>query len=135
MTTRPSRYDLNYVRRARARLCLASLAATAATAAKATVKSYERRLNPRPWHTSSRTGAMLVRELLNGHLQQIQGLLGMSVNAFRLLVAELREAGLTPTRHVQVEESVAIFMYMLVTNNSILVTGEMFQRSSDTISK
>ncbi|KAJ7081525.1 hypothetical protein C8R44DRAFT_527075, partial [Mycena epipterygia] len=44
-------------------------------------------------------------------------------------------SGLTHSKHVTLEEQVAIFLYTCVTGLSIRHVGERFQRSNETISK
>jgi hypothetical protein len=51
------------------------------------------------------------------------------------LVIELQEIGLGPSKHVSLEEQLAIFLYASVTGLSIRHLGERFQRSNEIISK
>jgi hypothetical protein len=87
------------------------------------------------YHTSILTGEGWVLELLNGHPEWMHTELGVCVPVFRKLVLELQEAGMGPSKHVSLEEQVAIFLYASVTGLSIRHLGERFQRSNETISK
>jgi hypothetical protein len=87
------------------------------------------------YHTSILTGEGWVLELLNGHPERMHTELGMRVPVFRQLVLELQEIGLGPSKHVSLEEQLAIFLYASVTGLSIRHLGERFQRSNETISK
>lgn len=88
-----------------------------------------------PYHTSILTGEGWVLELLDGHPERMHTELGVRVPVFRKLVLELREVGLGPSKHVSLEEKVAIFLYASVTGLSIRHLGERFQHSNETISK
>ncbi|KAJ8522016.1 hypothetical protein ONZ45_g1366 [Pleurotus djamor] len=88
-----------------------------------------------PHHNSALTGDAWVRELINGHPDRIRIALGMRLHVFLALVAELRLSGLCESKHVTLEEQVAIFLYTCVTGLSIRHVGERFQHSNDTISK
>ena len=88
-----------------------------------------------PYHTSILTGEGWVLELLDGHPERMHTELGVRVPVFRKLVLELQEVGLGPSKHVSLEEKVAIFLYASVTGLSIRHLGERFQHSNETISK
>jgi hypothetical protein len=88
-----------------------------------------------PYHTSILTGQGWVSELLNGHPDRIRTELGMRKHVYLALVASLRVAGLTDSRHVSLQEQVAIFLYMSVTGLKIRHVGERFQRSNETVSQ
>jgi len=88
-----------------------------------------------PYHTSILSGEGWVQELLNGHPKRIQCELGVSKEVFNLLIHELQSMGHTRTRHVSLEEQLAIFLYTSVTGLSVRHTGERFQRANATISK
>lgn len=88
-----------------------------------------------PYHTSALTGAQWVMELIVGHPRRIRTELGVSHYVFRELLHEMVAMGRRPSRHVTLEEQLAIFLYMFVTGNTIRHTGERFQRSNDTIAK
>ena len=71
------------------------------------------------YHTSNLTGEGWVLELLNGHPEQMHIELGVHAAVFQQLVLELQEIGLGPSKHVSLEEQVAIFLYASVTGLSI----------------
>lgn len=85
------------------------------------------------YHTSALTGAQWVAELTSGHPRRIRTELGVTHNVFQLLLDEMRDMGCTDSRHVSLEEQLAIFLYMSVTGNTIRHAGERFQRSNGTI--
>jgi hypothetical protein len=88
-----------------------------------------------PYHTSVFTGADWVRELLDGHPERIRTELGVHKHVFLGLVAALEQHGVTSSRHVHIEEQLAIFLYTCVTGLSIRHVSERFQRANDTTSK
>jgi DNA-binding NarL/FixJ family response regulator len=88
-----------------------------------------------PYHTSILSGEGWVKELLNGHPERIRMELGTHRFIFDILVAELQAAGYTHSKHVKIEEQLAIFLYICVTGLTIRHVAERFQRSNDTISK
>jgi hypothetical protein len=112
-------------------------AVSAAVVASSTILDYYGpRITPVAWHNSIRTGQMLVNKLLEGHPERIRRVLGTHKHVFQQLVHELYHyTGLDNTRGVSLEESVAITLHFLVTNNSVAQESEMFQRSPDTISQ
>ncbi|KAF7324140.1 putative nuclease HARBI1-like protein [Mycena kentingensis (nom. inval.)] len=90
---------------------------------------------PRPFHTSSLTGALWLDELLCGHPDRIHQQLGMSAMMFLLLAAELVQlGGLENSKWVSAQEKLAIFVYWLVHGSSQRELCERFQRSGSTIS-
>src|ERR1700721_1997503 len=62
-----------------------------------------------PYHTSALTGANWVRELLNGHPERIRNELGVHKHVCLGLVQALEHYGVTSSRHVYIEEQLAIF--------------------------
>jgi len=74
-------------------------------------------------------------ELLAGHPKRIASQLGVQHNIFHALVNTMRDMGLTNSRHVSLEEQLAIFLYVSVTGLSVQHLGEHFQRSNGTISR
>jgi hypothetical protein len=83
-----------------------------------------------PYHTSALSGEAWVKELIYGHPDRIRTELGVRLHVFLALCAELRDTcGLGDSRHVLLEEQLAIFLYMSVTGLSIRHVGERFQRS------
>jgi hypothetical protein len=61
--------------------------------------------------------------------------LGFHCHVFHHLVSALQDAGMGQSKHVSLEEKLAIFLYASVTGLSIQHLGERFQRSNETISK
>lgn len=88
-----------------------------------------------PYHTLVLSGHQWVKELLNGHPDRIHCELGMYTDAFLILLEELREMGHHDSKHVTLEEQVAIALYMSVTGLTVRHVGECFQHSSDTITR
>ena len=93
------------------------------------------RKEPVPYHTSILTRQGWVTELLEGHPERIRNELGVHKTVFRILVAELQNAGYHATRNISSEEQLTIFLYTCVTGLSIRHIGERFQHSNDTISR
>jgi hypothetical protein len=88
------------------------------------------------YHTSALSGQAWVDELIVGHPDRIKTELGMRLHVYLALLAKLRTvSGLHDSKHVSLEEQVAIFLYTCVTGLSIRHVGERFQRSNETISK
>jgi len=79
-----------------------------------------------PYHTSILTGEGWALELLNGHPKRMHTELGMHVPVFHQLVLELQKMGLMPSKHVSLEEQLAIFLYASVTELSIWHLSERF---------
>jgi hypothetical protein len=88
-----------------------------------------------PYHTSALTGQDWVLELMNGHPERMRTELGVRVHVFRHLVVALQKAGMHPSKHLSLEEKLAIFLYASVTGLSTQHLGERFQRSNETISR
>jgi len=87
------------------------------------------------YHTSALTGAGWVHELLNGHPERIRNELGVHKHVFLGLVTALEQHGVTSSRHVYIEEQLAIFLYTCVTGLSLRHVSERFQRANETTSK
>ena len=88
-----------------------------------------------PYHTSALSGEAWVLELLCGHPDRIRTKLGVSHEVFSNLIQELQHIGYHNSRHVSLEEQLAIFLYICVTGLTIRHVGERFQRSNETISR
>ena len=88
-----------------------------------------------PYHTSALSGADWVQELLTGHPQRIQTELGVSQSTFVLLLRSIQVLGVKSSRHVSVEEQLAIFLYTVVTGLTFTHVREHFQCSTGTITK
>jgi hypothetical protein len=91
--------------------------------------------NKIPYHTLSLRGADWVLELLNGHPECIRNELGVHKHIFCGLIDKLKLAGNGPSRHLYLEEQLAIFLYTCVTGLSLFHICEHFQHSCETISK
>jgi len=103
------------------------------TATTAVVQSLEG--GREPYHTSALTGEGWVMELLGGHPDRIRCELGMSQDIFSDLISDLRALGHKNSKHVSLEEQLAIFLYAVVTGLTVRHLGERFQRSNETISR
>ena len=88
-----------------------------------------------PYHTSALSGYQWVLELLTGHPERIRTELGVHKDVFWKLITDLRSLGITDSKHVTLEEQLAIFLYMCVTGLTTQHVGEHFQRSNDTVSR
>jgi hypothetical protein len=88
-----------------------------------------------PYHTSALSGANWVAELLHGHPERIRCEFGLHEHVFRFLVSYLQTIGVLHSRHVFLEEQLAIFLYICVTGMSIWHVAEQFQHSNRTVSK
>ena len=91
--------------------------------------------NKVPYHTSALSGADWVRELLGGHSERIRNELGVHKHVFHALIDELQLAGYGPSKHVYLEEQLAIFLCTCVTGLSLQHVCKHFQHSGDTVSK
>jgi hypothetical protein len=96
---------------------------------------FARRPLPTPYHTSALSGESWVHELLTGHPRRIRTELGVHRSTFILLVKSMQKLGLRSSRHVSIEEQLAIFLYTVVTGLSCVHVGERFQHSTSTITK
>jgi hypothetical protein len=89
-----------------------------------------------PYHTSKLLGGEWVKELINGHHDQIWMELGMQVHVFLAFIHELcTVCSLDDSKYVGLDEQTAIFLYMCITGLSMQHVGERFQWSNETISK
>ena len=80
--------------------------------------------DPEPYHTSILSGWGWVEELLEGHPGHIRCELGVSREVFLELVSVLCGFSFGSSRYVDIEEQLAIFLYMSVTGLTIRHTGE-----------
>ena len=102
---------------------MAGLAATAAA-----LFYVENMFSRQPYHTSVLTGHLCIHELLHGNPRCIKDQLGMEKHVFRQLVRKLLTlTNISNTFHVDLEEQVAIFLYIIVTNLSKRQVVECFQ--------
>jgi len=104
-------------------------------AALAVLEYAESYYNKTPYHTSALTGAAWVIELLCGHLECIRSELGVHKHVFRALIQSLRAASYVRSKHLTLEEQLAIFLYTSVMGLSIRHVSEQFQRTTETTSK
>jgi len=88
-----------------------------------------------PYHTSALTGTDWVCELLNGHPERIRCELGVHKEVFHELIAALKASRLQSSRHVSLEEQLAIFLYTCMTGLSLRHVSERFQHVTETTSK
>jgi DDE superfamily endonuclease len=90
---------------------------------------------PQPKRTAFFKGATYIKELLAaGHDGRIQEVLRMKLKPFELLCAIMRKDGLLcDTRHVSVEESLAMFLHMVGRGTSFRDVEERFQHSGATV--
>ncbi|GMN54446.1 hypothetical protein TIFTF001_023583 [Ficus carica] len=108
--------------------------------AKAVVAVAGHRLNSRrqrqPMHNSTLTGSMRVEELLNGHEEIIQGMISMKAETFRSLSNMLacREL-LKPTRNINVNEQLFIFLSICARGETNRHISYLFQHSVETTSR
>ncbi|KAG2747862.1 hypothetical protein P692DRAFT_201663785, partial [Suillus brevipes Sb2] len=80
--------------------------------ARDTLNSYTNTYyNKQPYHTSALSGIDWVNELLNGHPERIRCELGVCRHIFIVLRDILRDGGITNSKHVMLEEQLAIFLY------------------------
>jgi hypothetical protein len=91
-------------------------------------------LPPTAYHTSALSGQGWALELINGHPECMHTELGVRVHVFRRMIIALQNAGISSSKHVSLEEKLAIFLHASVTGLSIWHLGERFQHSNETIS-
>ncbi|GMN48486.1 hypothetical protein TIFTF001_017655 [Ficus carica] len=108
--------------------------------ARAVVAAAGHRLNSRrqrqPMHNSTLTGSMRVEELLNGHEEIIQGMISMKAETFRSLsnLLACREL-LKPTRNMNVNEQLFIFLSICARGETNRHISYLFQHSVETTSR
>ncbi|XP_058769575.1 protein ALP1-like [Vicia villosa] len=86
--------------------------------------------------TSILSGHRWYTELITGNDNRFFEQLRMRKQVFRHLVCELtNNCGLEPAKHIAVDESVGIFLYMIGQPSSYRNAQERFQHSSETIHK
>ena len=99
----------------------------------ATTRLLQLKKDPKPYHTSILTGQGWVEELLSRHPEHIRCELGVCRHMFLALIGVLQELGYSHSKHITLEEQLAIFLYMSVTRLTIWHVGEHFQRSNEII--
>ena len=73
----------------------------------------------RPVHTSCRSGAQKIGEMLDGHESWCKSEFRMELEIFRAVASYLRREGLLQdTSNISIEEHLGIFMYMISQNAS-----------------
>jgi hypothetical protein len=87
--------------------------------------------------TTGLPGAEYLRELLqSGNEKRIYEVIRMQKETFDQLCLRLRRnAGLKDSRHILVDQQVAIFLWIINYSASITATAERFQHSTETISR
>lgn len=90
---------------------------------------------PGPKRTLSLKGSEYIRELLESvHPERIQEVLRMKLKPFEALCNIMREEGhLHDTKHIAVEEQLAMFLYMVGKSAGFQDVEERFQHSRDTV--
>ncbi|KAJ7188842.1 hypothetical protein C8R46DRAFT_876876 [Mycena filopes] len=88
-------------------------------------------------HNSALSGRAWLTELLKDHPQRIYIALGMRRHVFLALVLQLRLMGHMESQNsrIDLDESLAIFLYTCVTGIAIDHVAERFQHSHSTISE
>ncbi|KAJ3978867.1 hypothetical protein F5890DRAFT_1422155 [Lentinula detonsa] len=76
------------------------------------------------YHNSALSGHAWLQELLLGHPDRIHMELGVRHHVFWALCLELRLFGAEDTPHITLEESLAIFLYLIWTGLSVHHVGE-----------
>ncbi|GMN30161.1 hypothetical protein TIFTF001_049588 [Ficus carica] len=109
----------------------ATMAVVAVTAIR-----HARRRDPQPMHNSRLTGSMRVEEILNGHHEICQALISMKAETFRSLsdLLERREL-LKPTRNMDVNEQLFIFLSICAQGATNRQISYLFQHSRETTSR
>ena len=90
---------------------------------------------PQPFHTSILTREAWVAELLLGHPNRIFFSLGVHRDTFIELISVMHQHELTDSRHVSLEEQLAIFLHASITGLATRHLAERFQRSNETITR
>ncbi|KAF6162764.1 hypothetical protein GIB67_029033 [Kingdonia uniflora] len=86
--------------------------------------------------TSVRTGKAYVQELLEGSSIVMYNMMRMEPDSFRSLVAHFRDTGLLrDSKHIDVDEKLAIFLHIIAHNMRNRAINTLFQHSAATTSK
>jgi hypothetical protein len=89
-----------------------------------------------PQNDSALTGHAWVHELLAGHPCRFHNMMGISKHVFWRLARELQEFwGLHDSKHVALEEQLAIFLHLCQTGGSNQYLQKRFQCGPETFSK
>ena len=112
-----------------------AVAAAVVTAAAAVAVVSERLYDPKEHHNSQYTGKQWVQDLISGHESQMKDALGVENVVFRELCRQLcLISGLSDSKNLDLEEKVAMFLYLGVHNTGHRDIAERFQRSTSTVS-
>ena len=105
-----------------------------AIAIKGIIMSRKLKNKPKPCRTSSHTGYLFIQDILNGHERRCYEVFRLQVPVFKMLCVDLVQSyGLKPSRHISVEESVAIFLITLAHGCGNRLLQETFSHSGETI--
>jgi hypothetical protein len=98
---------------------------------------FQRSTIPQPMRTSSLSGGEYINEVMScGNPKRIQQVLRMKLEVFQFLCSELQtKGGLAPSRHVSVEEQVAMFLCAIAHSDTNREIQERFQHSGETVSR
>ena len=90
-----------------------------------------------PQHNAPFTGHMYTQFLLNGHPSNMRELLRVDVHCFRALVDELISRGVVDVgiMRMSVEESLAIFLFIVGQSGGHRLAADRFQHSTETINR
>jgi hypothetical protein len=90
---------------------------------------------PQPKRTSSMTGRQYIQELLEGgHDIRFQEVLRMRIMPFRRLTTIMRREGLLyDSKHISVEEQLAMFLHVVGRGTSFRDVEERYQHSGETV--
>ncbi|PWA50144.1 hypothetical protein CTI12_AA475930 [Artemisia annua] len=105
-----------------------------AIAIKGIIMSRKLKKKPKPCRTSSRTGYLFIQDILNGHERRCYEVFRLQVPVFKMLCVDLVQSyGFKPSRHISIEESVAIFLTTLAHGCGNRLFQETFSHSGETI--
>ena len=108
----------------------------AMTVVAVTLIRRRRHRDPQPMHNSRLTGNMRVEEILNGHHDICQDLISMNSDTFRSLSDLLRRRELLkPTRNMDVNEQLFIFLTICAQGFTNRHISYLFQHSRETTSR
>ena len=114
---------------------LRTVAVMSVLGASTTVYHMVPHLIKEPMYNSMHTGEKYIQELLTGHGDHIRDTLGLRQHVFQALIQELKMyADLKSTKHVSVEEQLAIFLCLAHTGLGQREARERSQRSTETVS-